>query len=122
MPGTNLGAGSVPRVPRPGALPAVPRHPVRAQARLRAVPRAGATGGAVAAALEVLCIARRHCFQPGGRHAARAAAPPAEHCERLRAVVAVVIVKARDVERGGARADPVDSLGGRLGAICASLE
>ena len=73
-----------------GALRAVPRNPVRALALLRAVPRAEAAGGAVAAAFEVLLVARRHHGQAPGRHAVRAAAPLAEQSERLRAVGAKI--------------------------------
>ena len=50
---SDLGAGSLPRPPRLGAIPAVPRHPIRALALLRTVTGAGAAGGAVAAPLEV---------------------------------------------------------------------
>jgi hypothetical protein len=84
VPGSSdLGSGSLPRPPRLGALPAVPRHPVRALALLRAVPRAGAAGGAVAAPLEVLLpAARRRRGQAGGRHAACAAAPQARYRQR----------------------------------------
>ena len=71
VPGSNLGAGSLPRPPRLGALPAVPEHPVRALAPLAAVPRAAAAGGAVAAPLEVLLLARCRHAQAGGRQPAR---------------------------------------------------
>ena len=104
LPGSSdLGPSSLPRPPRLGALPAVPRHPVRALALFRAVPRARAAGGAVAAPLEVLLLARRLRGQPGGRHAARAAAPPAQHRHCLREVRLLPTPKARDVERGKQR-------------------
>jgi hypothetical protein len=127
-PGSGLGSGRLPRPPRLGALPAVPRHPVRELALRRAVPRAGAAGGAVAAPLQVLLPApRRHSGQAGGRHAARAAAPQAQHRQRLRKVVVVVDggvvdATARDVEHRGPRVVPEGRLGGSLGAVGASLE
>ena len=84
VPSSELGAGSLPRPPRLGALPAVPQHPVGALALLRAVPRAGAVGGAVGAGLEVLRRARarrrrrrRRRGEAGRRHPARAAAQQA---------------------------------------------
>ena len=101
--GSDLGSGSLPRAPRLSALPAVPRHPVRALAHLITIPRAAAAGRALAASPEVRLLARRLRGAAGGRHAARAAAPPAEHRERLsngRAAVGEVGEEARDVERG----------------------
>ena len=78
---SHLGSGSLPRPPRLGALPAVPRRPVCALALRPAVVRAGAAGGAPAAPLEVPLPARRRRGQSGGRHPARAAAQQAEHRE-----------------------------------------
>jgi hypothetical protein len=120
--GSDLGPSSLPRPPRLGALPAVPEHPVRALALLPAVPRARTAGGAVAAALEMLLLARRRLGQAGGRHAARAAAPPAEHRERLSKGRAAVGLEARDVERGAQCADPSGDDGGCIGAVGATLE
>ena len=42
LKGSDLGSGSLPRPPRLGALPAVPRHPVRALALHGTIPRSGA--------------------------------------------------------------------------------
>jgi hypothetical protein len=122
VPGSDLSRGSLPRPPRLGALPAMPRHPVRALALLPTVPRTGTAGRAVAAALEVLLLARRLRGQAGGRHAARAAAPLAKHRECLRTYGVAVSTKARDVERGGPRGLPAYLLGGALGAGGAALE
>jgi len=121
-PGSDLGASSLPRPPRLGALRAVPRHPIRALALFRAVPRAGATSGAVAAPLEMLLRARRHHGQAGGRHAARAATSPAEHCERLSKVRAAVGAKTRNVERSGPRIVPVGRMGSDVSAVGSALE
>jgi len=107
---------------RQPAAPAAPRGTPRGAATPS--PRAGtlsnntalgSRGRAVAAPLEVQLLARRHRAQSGGRHAARAAAPPAEHRERLRKVGVAVREKARDVQRGG-------PLRVCLGAVGAALE
>jgi len=151
--GLDRSAGILPRPPRPGAFPAVPR-PVRALALHPAVVRrAGAAGRAAGAPLQVLlppahhrvvervekCTKFRNRFvtsqfqehssrrlknrtssvqnappyrhrgQPGGRHAARAAAPLAHHRQYLRAVRTVrgfCGEGVRQFERGGPRIDP----------------
>ena len=64
VPGSKVGAGSLPRPPRLGALPAVPCHPARAQALLPAVVRVGAVGGAPRAVLAALLPARRRREHP----------------------------------------------------------
>jgi len=120
--GSYLGPGSLPCPPRLGALPAVPRHPVRALAHLITVPRAAAAGGALAAALEMLLLARRLRGAAGGRHATRAAAPPAEHRERLSRGRATVGAEARDVERCAQCVNPAVVDGGCLGSVGATLQ
>ena len=54
VPSSDFCAGSLPRPPRLGALPAVPRHPVRALAVFPTVVRTGVIGGAARAVLEAL--------------------------------------------------------------------
>ena len=115
--GSDLGPSSLPRPPRLGALPAVPEHPAGALALLRAVPRARAAGGAVAAPLEVLLHARRLYGQAGGRHAARAAVPLAQHLQSLRKVGVVADAAAREVKRGGPRVELEGRLGGGGGSV-----
>jgi len=122
VPGSYLGAGRLPHQPRLGALPAVPRHPIGALAHLITVPRAAPAGGALAAALEVFLLACRLRGAAGGRHAARAAAPPTEHRERLSKVGVLAGAEARDVERGGPRGVPVYHLCGELGAVGTPLD
>jgi hypothetical protein len=112
--GSNLGSSSLLPLPRLGTLPAVPRRPVRALARLRAVVRAWATGRAPGAPLQVPFHSRRRRGQTaGGRHPARVAAHQAEHRQSLRKVLAAGVgASARDVERGGPRVDPRDDVPG----------
>jgi hypothetical protein len=79
VPGSGLGSGSLLRPTRLGALPAVPRHPVRALAVQPAVVRAGGVGGAARAVFKTLPHARRRRRHACGRHPARAAAHQAKH-------------------------------------------
>ena len=124
IPGSDLGSGSLPHPPRLGALPAVPRHPVRALALLRAVPRARAAGGAVAAPLQVLLrLPRRRRGQAGRCNAARAAAQQAQRCQCLQKVGVVGdSATARHVERGGPSVEPACRLCDHPCAVGATLQ
>jgi hypothetical protein len=120
--GIDLGVGSLPPAPRLGALPAVPRHPVRALAHHPAVVRAGAAGGTAGAALEVLPPSWHRRRQAGGRqaagrHAATAATHQAQHRQRLHKCGIVLGATARNVERGGPRSDPLSGVRGYFRAV-----